>query len=351
VHPRWGRLLRVLPVPVALTIAWFVGFAEPFTLTWLLAIMVIGAFATLSIGRPFAFAFQVGMLMLSVGLLREIDQSARPLIRERSFFGVTTIEDTPRERRLVHGTTLHGVQSKIPGRETEPLSYYAPPSGIGRALTAAPALYPNARIGYVGLGTGTLSCYARPGQRWTAYEIDESVVEIARDPRRFSYVSRCKPDLAVVLGDARAQLAATPPASFDVLAIDAFSSDAIPLHLLTREALATYARALAPEGVLLIHVSNRYLRLAPIVGNIGAAMGWRARDLSYSPAVAARVRGYTGSQWIALARTDATLDRLAAAGGGEWRPLGADPSEPTWTDDFASILPVLKPIRIPGVNA
>jgi SAM-dependent methyltransferase len=196
------------------------------------------------------------------------------------------------------------------------------------------------RIGIVGLGTGTLACHAKPGQRWTAWEIDPVVVGIAR--QQFSYIRRCQPDLAVVIGDARLTLAQAPAASLDLLAIDAFSSDAIPLHLITREAFALYGRALADDGLLLVHISNRFLDLEPVLAAMARAGGWQARVLALrDPGGKGPGWVTAGSSWVALSRNPARLQALVAAGGG-WRPLHGQSGLAPWSDDFASVLPVLR---------
>ncbi|MBU6166934.1 MAG: fused MFS/spermidine synthase [Alphaproteobacteria bacterium] len=259
----------------------------------------------------------------------------------RSFFGVYSVRDTGGLRFLRHGTTLHGVQSLSPRLAREPMTYYVPGSGVGLAMKAAPRLFgPAARIGVVGLGAGTLACYAQGPQRWSLYEIDPAVVAIAR--RDFTYLKNCTPTARMVVGDARLTLQAEAPASLDLLAVDAFSSDSIPLHMMTREAMAVYGRVLAPDGLLLIHISNRFLDLEPVVAALAGAGGWQARMLHYEslePPQAGVVRAR--SLWVALSRDPARLASLTAAGGG-WRPLRADPGLPVWSDDFASLLPVLR---------
>ena len=192
----------------------------------------------------------------------------------RSFFGIYSIRPGPdNSRLLVHGTTVHGVQNLgSPERERMATTYYVPLSGVGLAMDGdAEQLFgPGARIGIVGLGTGTLACYARPGEQWTFYEIDPAVVRIARDPQRFTFLSSCKPGRPIKVGDARLLIEGEPPATTDLLVVDAFSSDAVPMHLLTREAFADYRRLLSPSGLLLVHISNRYLDLMPVVAAAAA---------------------------------------------------------------------------------
>lgn len=344
--PLWERSgIRIAVAALALPLSWFGG-AEIAGRTGgatLVTAVLLAGVALLTAGWPRLFGWLFGMLILALGGWAQIATSQSGA-RERSFFGVYTVQDSPTQnyRRLLHGTTLHGIQSLDPARARQPMTYYAPTSGVGLAFAAAPRLYgPAARLGVVGLGTGTLACYARPGQAWTIFEIDPVVVGIAK--REFSYLSRCLPGARIVIGDARVTLAAERPASLDLLAVDAFSSDAIPLHLVTREALRVYGRALAPDGILLMHVSNRFLRLQPVVAAIARAEGWSTmlRE-DRPPDDQPRGQYLTRSSWIALARDPARLNALRAASGAEWEALDTDPGVTAWSDDFASVLPVLK---------
>ena len=209
-------------------------------------------------------------------------------------------------------------------------------------MRAAPMLYGSAaRIGVVGLGTGTLACYARPGQSWRFYEIDPVIVRIARDTGQFSYLRRCQPDPVIRIGDARIRLAAEAPASLDLLALDAFSSDAVPAHLLTREAFATYARVLSPRGLLLVHISNRFVDLEPLVAAAAREGGWAIARMSYVPTDLDREAQATASVWLALSR-DACVLKTLEAQGGDWTPAVAPAGLAAWTDDYSSILPFIR---------
>jgi spermidine synthase len=172
------------------------------------------------------------------------------------------------------------------------------------------------------------------------------MVKLASDPAVFSYVHQCKPDARMVVGDARLKLAAEPAGRFDLLVVDAFSSDAIPLHLMTREAFETYARVIGPDGVVMIHVSNRFLDLQPVVAAIAKELGLSARVRLYKPTDAERLESYNPSIWIALARDDATMQRFTAATGkpDAWMAMPPTNGKPAWSDDFASVLPALKPM-------
>jgi spermidine synthase len=210
-------------------------------------------------------------------------------------------------------------------------------------MAAAEVLFgPEASIGVVGLGTGTLACYALPNQRWTFFEIDPVMVKIATDPSRFTFLSRCAPQAKVVLGDARLSLSAQPPRSFDILAVDAFSSDAVPMHLLTREALQVYERALNDDGILMMHISNRYLELEPVLSQGAKAGGWRAAVLDHRSSP--DFMNDHSSVWVALTRNRQTIeDLIAVSGAGKaWRKLETRPDFAGWSDDYATILPLLK---------
>lgn len=345
------RLVLGVAAPVAvLLLSWFAGTQwtgaqeNPLTSFALILIAVTGVF---SIGHRFAFTAAFAALLLTLGGWQALKISGIEGARYRSFFGVYTIEGRGdlNVRQLMHGTTLHGVQSLSDEFATRPMSYYSPQSGVGAAMRALPTLSGRfAKVGFVGLGVGTLACYAQPGQGWTAFEIDPVVVDIARHPKLFTYLDRCAPDLKVVLGDARLTLAGQPEQSFDLLVIDAFSSDAIPLHLMTREAFEVYARALKPDGVLLVHISNRHLDLEPVVAANAWSMGWSARVRNHQPGELPGIFD-ARSIWVALAAQDTRLIDMIQASDervGDWAPLTTRPGFKAWSDDFASILPVLK---------
>ncbi|MDG2532854.1 fused MFS/spermidine synthase [Sphingomonas sp. HITSZ_GF] len=320
-----------------------------------IAFVLVAALGLVAIGRRPAFLAALAGGLILFGGYHAIQLSLTDA-RTRSYFGVYTVTDYAEERQLAHGTTLHGVQLKG-ALSREPTTYYVPGSGVGQAMQALPDLYgPVARVGVVGLGTGTLACYARPGQSWRFFEIDPAIVQLARDSGKFSFLSQCAPQTRISIGDARVRLTESPSASLDLLALDAFSSDTVPMHLLTRQAFATYGRVLAPNGLLLVHISNRFMALAPVVSAAAHDGGWQAVRLSYEPGPNFVATPGTGggtrveqierdaesaSEWIALSHDPAVLNRLVARGGG-WRPLGAWPGFAPWTDDYASVIPVLR---------
>ena len=341
-----GYRIRVLAVALAVAVIVFVGLNNPSNMLGTapenIAFLVVAALGLFVIGKRLPYMIVLAGALFLFGGYRALQVSIDGKTRVRSYFGVYTIREYSDTRTLAHGTTLHGIQlTGSPERERWPTSYYIRGSGVGRAMLAAPSLYgPGARIGVVGLGTGTLAGYAQPGQRWTIFEIDPAMVTIARDPKKFSFLSRCLPDANIVVGDARMQLAAQPPQSFDVLALDAFSSDAVPMHLMTREAFATYARVLQPKGVLMVHVSNRFLDLEPVVAASGKGGKWLAAMMSYRPAVSEGSQAST-SDWILLTRDPATFATMISD-GGEWRPLHPRKGFAGWSDDYATILPLVR---------
>ncbi|WP_447954375.1 fused MFS/spermidine synthase [Sphingopyxis chilensis] len=348
-----ARAVAVLLVAIAAFGAWhmvgdWTGRLDEAVTAWGVAIFVIGM---LVIGWRWAFVPVLALLMIGVGGWDTIQESFTGA-RVRSYFGVYTVTDYPQsnQRRLAHGTTLHGLQRTDAAHRRDPTTYYGPQSGVGLTLNKAEALAgPNASIGIVGLGAGTLACYRRPGQHWTIFEIDPVMVDIARDPSKFTFLSDCAGDTPIVIGDARLQLANQPAGRFDVIVIDAFSSDAIPLHLLTREALGIYARAMKPDGILLIHISNRFFGLEPVLAAEAKARGWTAAIRMDPGPIGDEYGDLTGSNWVALTATPERMGQLT--GGirprkdsyedGAWVPLEARAHFDRWTDDYASTLPVL----------
>jgi SAM-dependent methyltransferase len=296
------------------------------------AFVLLIAATTLLAAQRWTFVAASLALLAALGALTQAQLTLKHA-RSRSYFGIYTVGDTPTgERRLQHGTTLHGVQRLGAGRERDATSYYGPTAGVGLALRSAERLYgPAARIGVVGLGVGTLACYRKPGQQWTFFEIDPEVLAYSTR-RKFTFLERCAPDAPVVIGDARLKLEALPDASFDILVIDAFSSDAIPLHLLTQEAAQVYFRNLAKDGVLVIHISNRFIKLEPVLAALARNEGLTAAIRPDRP----EQSHLTASNWVVLSRDPARLAALTAQGG--WRPLGP-PAPTVWRDDYASILP------------
>ena len=261
------------------------------------------------------------------------------IARERTFFGVYRVVESGGLRAFHHGTTLHGAERHLPdGTVDSRITYYG--AGTPYAEVAASlARRPDPLVlGIAGLGTGSLACFARPGDEVRIYEIDPAVVRLARE--HFAALRTCAPDAAIAVGDARLLLA-REEAAFDFLALDAFTSDAIPVHLLTLEAFRSYLRVLAPDGVLAVHVSNRHIDLEPVVAAIAARTGLVGRIKRYSaPEELAASKATSSSHLVVLARNEDTLEALDLDAG--WVPLGGPDRVRVWTDDYASIVPLLR---------
>lgn len=264
----------------------------------------------------------------------------------RSFFGVHKVADSTdgRFRMLFHGTTLHGVQrlknedGTAATGKPEPLTYYYKRGPI--AETIATMREQNDKldaVAVVGLGTGSMACHARDGERWRYFEIDPVVVRLARDPEKFRFLSECGGADNIVLGDARLTLA-DEQGRFDLIVLDAFSSDVVPVHLLTKEALGQYLGRLKEGGAIAFHISNRYLELASVIAEVGATHGLTTivkRDNSVTTDEH-RATMYAGSLVAVVARSPGDIARLAEKPG--WRPQVADGSVQVWTDDYSNIL-------------
>lgn len=266
----------------------------------------------------------------------------------RSFFGIHKIFVTAdgRFRMLAHGTTTHGAMrirnddgSPAFGRP-EPTTYYGLDGAIGTAIASVREAHGGLlrRASVVGLGTGSLACHSRPGESFTFYEIDREVIRIARDPAMFRFLGECAPDQPIVLGDARLTLADSEPGQ-DLIVLDAFSSDSIPVHLLTREAIGLYLAKLAPEGAIVMHLSNRHLDLRAVVARAAAEHGLLAWNRIEHPAEPFETRMRSGAMVVALARDARHLGPIAA--GPDWHPLQPDMTRRPWTDDYSNVIEAL----------
>jgi hypothetical protein len=297
-------------------------------------------FACLSV-RParFALAFLAVMRFTAPEVFGSPEYR---LLRERSFFGVYSVHAiaTPvgQFHFLLNGATNHGGQNL--DRPLGPTLYYTREGPVGQffeAIKGAPAA--EGRIGVIGLGVGAMACYAARDQRITYYEIDPLDERIARDERYFTYLSNCGKHLDVVIGDGRLSLAKEPDGTLGILVVAAFSGDAIPAHLLTREAFALYFQKLAPNGFLLLNITNAFMDLMPVVGNLAADAGLFAR---FSRGFLPTITPFgTPSDWVVVARKENALARFAYA-TQPWLPLAPDPGMRLWTDDFTNIVEALR---------
>ena len=289
--------------------------------------------------RPLRFALSLAAILIAGVALAPVD----PVIHQkRSFFGINRVEARPGGfHRLVNGTTTHGGQFTTPKRRLEPVTYYDPSGPVGQIMARVPRGDGSGRVAVLGLGSGGLACYAGAGERWTYYEIDPEVERLARDPRLFTYLRDCPGRHDVVLGDARLSLAGAPERAFGLIVGDVFSSDAVPAHLLTREALALYRSKLTEDGVLAMHISNRYLDLEPVVAALASDAGLSCLTREEKRRAPVRVPGKIPSHWAVMAERPTALARLAA--DPRWRPCRRSPGERVWTDDFSNIVGALDP--------
>ncbi len=328
--------------------ALFDGLIE-YPLTLMAAALVLGAVHVLradGLGSPRArgVARVAGMILALLGgavggktMLDWADLRSDAIFTSRNFFGALRVREQEydsgeRYRRLQHGTTLHGLQYLSAEKSTQATTYYTTSSGIGQALTALSSLQRPAQVGVIGLGVGTLAAYGRPGDAFTFFEIDPQVVALSTAPTPiFRYLRDSDARIEIVGGDARLSLERSQPHAFDLLAVDAFSSDAVPVHLLTREAFALYAKHLrGPASVLAVHVSNRYLDLEDIVQAGGISAGFAAVE-----AVNDIVNDDSeSSTWMLLARDPAALAPFGT--------LRGVPATPPWTDASSNLVQVLR---------
>ncbi len=288
-------------------------------------------------------AMVAGVIALATFLiLTEISFRQGYLLVERNFYGVLRLReydigDDFERRTLFHGTISHGYQYRKEEYRDLAASYYATESGIARTVLATHARGGPVNIGVVGLGAGVLASYARPGDAMTMYEINPAVVRIA--DQYFDFVSRARArgaDVDIVLGDARLSMERQPPQQFDVLAVDAFSSDSIPVHLLTLEAMELYARHLKPDGVLVIHISNRYVDLVPVCARAAEHLGRLAFVVEEGSDLMAHA-----TSWVVIT-ANAELLREAPFEGSRLNTATAHPNFRAWTDDYSNVLKVMK---------
>jgi SAM-dependent methyltransferase len=306
----------------------------------LLAILITavasGAFCYSFRFRPWRLGLGIGVLILAGTWF--IAQPERVLLKERNFFGISKVaEDAAGHYRiLTHGSTIHGAQSLAPAERREPLTYYHRRGPLGQVFAVFSGPRAKQEVAVIGLGTGTIACYGQAGQHFTFYEIDPAMERIARDPRYFTYLSDCPAQVKVILGDARLSLRSAPESFYDMIILDAFSSDAIPIHLVTREAIRLYLAKLKPGGILVFHTSNRFLDLGPVLGNLARDAGLvslSGSDLKLSDEDLQKQK--LGSTWVVMARTLADLRGLAR--DQRWHTLPQRPGEALWTDDFSNI--------------
>lgn len=307
--------------------------------------LFVMAFA--AIGKPWRLVAQTTMCALAFGGFAHIGYTMGLDGRERSFFGVSevSVDHKLGIRRIVHGTTVHGAQRLDPARALEPIYYFSPKGGLGQVMSVVKAQRPDANVGVLGLGVGASFCYATPTQTWTVYEIDPAVAKIAANPDWFTFWRDCAPQARLIMGDARLKLEDAATAKYDVLMVDTFSSDSIPVHLITLEAFQLYDRVVADNGIVIVQISNRFMDLRPVIAQAAAQLGWAGRVFHHAENQEDMDNGITPSTYVVLMRDDAAIDQLVAAtstAGIGWEALVTKPGFRLWTDDYSNILTAMK---------
>jgi spermidine synthase len=295
----------------------------------------------LCVGRPFRLGLSLAVVLVTANVVS--DWFGNPVLYQtRTFFGVLKVEYSKEKnvRKLLHGTINHGIQRMEPEARRESVSYFHPTGPYGQVFAAFSG--PNAKknIAVTGLGIAALVNYCEQGQSLTYYEIDPAVVTIAQDPKLFTYYNDALArgvDLRVIVGDARLKMLEAPDGAYDMIILDAFTSDAIPVHLLTREAMEMYLQKLAPGGLLVAHISNRYLALEPVLGNLAQTLGLVAlKQFDFANGVPFK----SGADLVVMARQREALGPLAT--DPRWTPVNKVPSVGTWSDDFSNVVSIIK---------
>ncbi|MCL5807952.1 MAG: fused MFS/spermidine synthase [Deltaproteobacteria bacterium] len=353
----WKSLLLYFGVPLLLVPLTYLsttnGYLRGVSLSWLTDLLhiapktfdlfitygipVLLCYGLVFLKRPFLFGIGIAALLLTVVVSKDFKRDI--VHRERSFFGVLTVtrDYNGAFMNLSHGTTLHGKQWLNEYNRHEPVSYYHRKGPVGQVFSAFKGKKRKNRIAVTGLGTGSIAAYAGRGQEIDFYEIDPAVKKISTDPAYFTFLSDCRAEWEVILGDARLTMEKAPPHYYDIIILDAFSSDSIPVHLLTKEAVDLYFSKLTREGVLLIHITNRYVDLAPVLAKLAEENGFAARLCDDGEDYEI---GKDGSTWVLLAKTESNLGKLSRK--SDWTKIETQKGVPVWTDDFSNLLSVFK---------
>ena len=330
-------IILVLLCPILVVLRQIQAPWNVFLVAFTLPVLVAYSF----VERPIRFG--LAMLCVLVASVLFPSELVKRLQSERNFFGVLRVlSDQPETMHiLMHGTTIHGRQIIDPTKRCEPLSYYHRTGPLGSVFDAVKE-QSSPHIAIVGLGAGTTAAYGVAGQEWTFYEIDPAVVRIARDKRFFSYLEECsQARINYVLGDGRLRLKEAQDKHYFLIALDAFSSDSIPLHLLTHEAVGLYLSKLADQGIIAFHISNRHFDLKPALATVAKSYGLSAFVMEDLTVTFEEARsGKEPSIWVVMARSSEDLKLVTA--NGRWKALSAPDDFRVWTDDFSNVLSVLK---------
>jgi hypothetical protein len=339
-----NRFDLLLPVCIALLTIGLAFFVHQYDVSTVAGVAIVFGIPLVIINhrfrsRPVRFALAIGAVMIGSVVHSEIQN--RTLHVERNFFGTLSVRFDPATatRTLYHGNTIHGRQFSDPKLQCEPLSYFHRDGPLGQIFESFNSNAASQNVAVVGLGTGSMVAYARPDQAWTFYEINPAVIRVAQTADYFTYLQKCAAaQTNIILGDARLELQNAPDNHYGLIVLDAFNSDAIPIHLMTEEAINLYMSKLATGGMVAFHVSNRSLRLDRVLADLAKrnnSVTLRAVDGEHNPKT-----GKDPSEWVVMARQSRAFESLSQ--NHNWRRLEGRTEANAWTDDFSNILSVFR---------
>lgn len=346
-----GLLLSLIP-PVLVLLTGFILYASINDLLQyfdviVVTLIILTCLIYLFRDKPAPLALSAGVIIFLAVSLHSL--SSHTLYQERTFFGVLGVRESQLTNEqgqpeiyheLFHGTTKHGAQRLAPNLAKTPLTYFSHQGPIGQLFKEFDDVNQKWTIGIVGLGAGTLACYAKPEQNWTFYEIDPLVVEVASNPAYFTYLSRCSFNTTMSIGDARLSIEKEPDQKYDLLVIDAFSSDAIPTHLLTREVIELYFKKIKPNGILAFHMTNRHLLLKKVLSIHAENLHLASLIQEFKPQT--EIPLVVATDWVVMSQKTETLDRLSTSELGNWVKMPLYFDMKPWTDDFTNIVSIWK---------
>ncbi len=335
---------------IAVTAALFIisKLSPPLSIGLILGLLV-AIFGSVYLSRKTPVSLFLALGLFWIVLLNAFsvtgDNDKHLVFKERSFFGIVKVirqeSDYGPAHMFIHGNTVHNFQLRDQSLLNLPMAYYAPQGSFGQAVNAVRSISDNMTVAGIGLGAGALACHAKPGEDWWFYEIDPLVVEMAKTPELFSFMEICGPEMPVIIGDARLTLEQADEGTFDLIIVDAFSSDSIPTHLVTREAMALYQSRLKPNGFVFFHTSNRYLNVSAVVGNLANSFNLSAKKISYEATADTPYQDVILPSIGIIVGPKDRLDRLAES-HSDWVTVEHNPVVGVWTDDYSHIVGAIR---------
>jgi len=349
-----------IAVALAVGVLFTLGFLPSFSAESLTRLMMVYAILLLVVQIAFKpFYLKPALYLVVVALLGNslLVSDKSEIFADRSFFGISRVkaDTTPQGKAhiFIHGNTIHNVQLRGEGNERYPLAYYSPEGSFGQAIDAVrnDALrksgHDKIKVAAVGLGAGALACHAQDGDDWTFYEIDALVEKMARNDRLFSFMEKCGPDMPVEIGDARLTLEKADKGLHDLVIIDAFSSDAVPAHLMTREALDLYRSLIKPGGVIFFHTTNRNLDITSVALNVAKDSGLGSRVIAFRPDSTMKHHDLINASNAVLVGNESDLERMLKT-YPDWKSRQGNPKVGVWSDDFTHIMGALLAMYFPN---